>query len=390
VQSLNIPFVLLLRSFGLDRFYSLLRRLGMTTLARSAQEYGLPLIIGGAEGTLEELTAMYAGLVRCAKRGEEPGGESSFSRIRFFADSDRRTNAQAGEPLSPAAAWLTLSALLDVVRPGEEGAWREFLSSKNIAWKTGTSYGFRDAWAIGVTAKYAIGVWVGNAGGEGRPELRGAHVAAPILFDVFSGLPDTGWIKRPEKGWKLARVCAKSGYPAGPSCAGGKDVYVPESSVVRGICPFCRIVNLDRTGRWQVTSDCEEVSKMKSESWFVLTPAMEWFYRKSNAGYKPLPQYMAGCKDDKGSKVMNILYPEQGASLYIPVEIDGKPGKTVCQAVHRDQAAVIYWHLDGMYFGETSAFHQIEFRIGEGKHTITLVDNSGNMIERSFVILSGK
>ncbi len=392
VQSLNIPFVLLLRSFGTDRFHALLEGLGMSTLVRDAREYGLPLVTGGAEGTLEELTSMYSGLVRCAKRGnaEQGAGAPSFSSLRFLADRGIDPVAAAGEPLSPAAAWTTLTTLLDVVRPGEEGAWRDYLSSKNIAWKTGTSYGFRDAWAIGVTSKYAVGIWVGNADGEGRPEIRGAHLAAPVLFDVFSGLPDTGWIEMPESGWKLARVCVKSGFAAGPSCGGVKEVRIPERAMAQRVCPYCRIVHLDRTGRWQVTSDCEEVSAMKNESRFVLTPAMEWFYRKNNASYEPLPPFKPGCREDLASKAMNILYPEQGANIYIPIELDGSPGETVCQAVHRDPTAVIYWHMDGAYLGETSTYHQIEFRVGRGKHAITIVDSSGNTMERSFFVLSGK
>jgi penicillin-binding protein 1C len=388
VKSLNIPFVLLLRTFGVDRFSALLKDLGMTTLIRSAQEYGLPLIVGGAEGTLAELTGMYAGLCRTAKGGLE--SKRGFFPPRYVKNDQPQSRAMKENPISPPAAWMTLSTLLDLVRPGEEGAWREFLSSKKIAWKTGTSYGFKDAWAIGVTSKYAVGVWVGNASGEGRPEIRGAHVAAPVLFEIFSGLDNTDWISKPNEGFTLVNVCAQSGFPRGPSCAKGVDAYAPSTAKVYKVCPFCRIVHLDRTGRWQVTSNCESVSEIRNESWFSLTPAMEWYYKKSNASYKPLPPFKKGCSDGSPLTAINLLYPEEGAILYIPIELDGKPGKTVAQAVHRDPNAVIYWHMDGMYFGETSSFHQIEFRIGGGKHRITIVDGTGNTIERMFTILSEK
>ena len=100
-------------------------------------------------------------------------------------------------PLSTGAAWLTLDALVDGARPADESLWQSFASARKIAWKTGTSYGNRDAWAIGVTPSYTVGIWIGNATGEGRPELKSITTAAPVLFDVFSILPRSGWPDRP-------------------------------------------------------------------------------------------------------------------------------------------------------------------------------------------------
>ena len=163
-RSLNVPAVRLLRSHGVERFAAELRRLGLTTLDRPGSEYGLALILGGAEGSLWDVTGVYAGLARAALgRDDSP----------FFAPSFRPVlpgaRRPAASPLGPAASYLTLRAMLEVERPGDDLAWRAFASSRRVAWKTGTSYGFRDAWAIGVTPEHAVGIWVGNASGEGRP-----------------------------------------------------------------------------------------------------------------------------------------------------------------------------------------------------------------------------
>ena len=87
-------------------------------------------------------------------------------------------------PFPAGAVWQTFDALKEVNRP-EEIDWKSIPSMQTIAWKTGTSYGFRDAWAVGVTPRYAVGVWVGNATGEGKPGLVGAQTAGPVLFDIF-------------------------------------------------------------------------------------------------------------------------------------------------------------------------------------------------------------
>ena len=92
-----------------------------------------------------------------------------------------------------ASIYLTYESLKEVNRPESDESWEFFDGSKQMAWKTGTSFGFRDAWAIGTTKDYVVGVWVGNADGEGRPGLVGVQTAAPILFDVFDVLPNSDW-----------------------------------------------------------------------------------------------------------------------------------------------------------------------------------------------------
>ncbi|OHD74135.1 MAG: hypothetical protein A2177_03820 [Spirochaetes bacterium RBG_13_68_11] len=412
-HSLNVPMVRLLRSFGVDRFKQVLTAIGMTTLFRPSRDYGLALVVGGAEGTLWDLTGMYAGLARSALR-VPAGGGAAFFPPHYLADGGVAGRGEVGggggaggAPSGSAAApgaggassgpgagacWLTLRALLEVVRPGEEGAWREFLGARKVAWKTGTSYGFRDAWAIGVTPRNAVGVWVGNASGEGRPELKGSTSAAPVLFDVFGLLGSSPWFAMPESDLVEIQTCAKSGLRAGPWCAETLMSRAPPAAVASApLCGYCRLVHLDRTGRFRASTRTESMGSLKAVKWFVLPAAMEWYYRRSHADYRPLPPFAPGeVPAERTSASLGLVFPEQGGTIYIPIELDGTPGRTVFKAVHRDPRAAIFWHLDGAYLGETTELHDIEARPGIGKHVLTIVDGNGEEVARTFTCLSGE
>jgi penicillin-binding protein 1C len=387
-RSLNIPAVRELRGFGVDRFAALLRGLGLTTLFRQASDYGLPLILGGAEVTLWEITGLYAGLARTALSTPGSGREAAFSRPTWTSGGPSTAGSATGKgnPYSAASAWLTLEALLEVARPGEDAAWQEYASGRRIAWKTGTSFGFRDAWAVGVTPRYAVGVWVGNASGEGRPELRGILNAAPILFEVFSSLPAAAWFPEPYDELVPVTVCAKSGYLAGPFCAETAQRLVPRAGAASAPCPYCRPVTLDLAGRYQVTVPETPSLLTKTENRFVLPPTVEWFYRKQHYEYRSLPPFRGG--GAQAIRSFSVMVPTEGAVLYAPVEISGSEGQLVFEAAATSPESVLYWHLDDEYLGLTKGDHRIECRPAAGKHTLTVVDDRGASETLRFTVLS--
>jgi penicillin-binding protein 1C len=397
-RSLNVPAVRMLRAHGVDRFCAVLRRLGITTLARPGEHYGLALILGGAEGTLWDVTGAYAGLARSAL-----AASADEARGAFFPPSLSRRGASVDPsgpaPLEalrmtaavgPAASYLTLQAMLEVERPGDELAWRSFGSVRKIAWKTGTSYGFRDAWAVGVTPRHAVGVWVGNADGEGRPGLTGHSAAAPILFALFDALAGGPFFPVPAEGLVDVDVCARSGMRAGPHCEARRAELVPGAGLDSPPCSFCRLVHTDAGGEWQVHADCEPVADIRAVAWFVLPPPMEMHYRRFHADYRPPPPFRSDCRvavGAMGSASLSFVYPQEGTSVLVPVEMDGSAGRVVFEAAHRDPAARVFWHLDDEYLGETVDVHQMALAPGPGAHVLVLVDERGETVRRRFTVL---
>ena len=382
--SLNIPAVRELREYGIPRFENRLRRWGMTTLDRSPEDYGLTLVLGGAEGKLVEIAALYAKMAQLAS--DAPGGGRE---IRLLIE-EREAPSKMTD-LGAAAAYLTLQALTAVNRPDEEGFWRNFSSSKWLAWKTGTSFGLRDAWAVGVMPNYTIGVWAGNAAGEGKPGLTGLAAAAPVLFDLIGAVDGGGRIERPWSGLKEIKVCRDSGFLATELCP-AETVLVPEESRFDRMCAFHQTVHLDASGRFRVDSRCEPVDRMRHEPWFILPPIQEYYYRADHPDYRPLPPFRADCgggpAGERGSRVMSLVYPEPDMSVFVPVGLDGRAGEVIFEAVHRESGATIHWHLDEDYVASTRVFHQIAMSPEPGEHRIVLVDEEGRRLERKFQVVS--
>lgn len=391
-RSLNVPAVLMLRDFGVQKFYDKLKRLGMTTLKMPADHYGLSLILGGCEGSLLEITNAYAGMARSLANYDLRNGmysRSDYDKPLFVADAG--TVADGSDEysvLSASSIWFTFKAMLNVDRPDTDGYWREFASSEKIAWKTGTSFGFRDAWAVGVTPRYAVGVWVGNATGEGMPEIIGLRVAAPMLFEMFSFLPYDGFFQEPEDDLVALDVCRRSGMLASPFCCSEKQ-KMPKQGNRSMPCLYHKRIHLNAEGNARVNADCYAAGDLVDSNWFVLPPSMEHYYKQHNASYVPMPKFLKGCEMYfHGYSPMEIVYPLVYAKIYIPVGFGSKKESTVFHIVHADKNAVLYWHVDDLFVGQTSIEHKMPINVHKGKHTLTVVDSDGHTLSRLFEIVS--
>ncbi|MEE4176305.1 MAG: penicillin-binding protein 1C [Bacteroides sp.] len=397
-RSLNVPSVRMLRDYGVEKFRFILKRLGMNTLVYPPGHYGLSIILGGAEGSLWDISGMYASLSRVLRHHGDYYGMYDLADIHppvYLADqvSGKKRNSGSRQkledygPVSAAAVWLTWEALVEVNRPDAEAGWQAMASKGKIAWKTGTSFGGRDAWAVGTTRDYVVGVWVGNATGEGRPELTGLGAAAPILFQLFDLLPASAWFDPPYGEMEQVAVCRESGHRAGMHCPVQDTLWVHSKGLKTPPCPYHQLVHLDSLGQYRVNSDCESVGKMITASWFVLPPAMEWFYRSRNPAYRPLPPWRGDCQPQESHTMMEMIYPREGMAIFVPRELDGSAGKTIFEVAHRDLGTRIFWHLDGEYLGETWQNHQMALAPEQGFHTLTLVDEAGNTLNRVFEIV---
>lgn len=368
-RSLNVPAVHMLRAYGVPRFHELLKKAGMTTLTRPASIYGLSLILGGAEGSLYDITDIYA---KMSATYQDFAWAKSLSAFPYH---------------DKAALWWTFDALKEVNRP-DEMDWRMISSVRKVAWKTGTSYGFRDAWAVGVTPDYAVGVWAGNAQGQGSPGLVGARSAGPVLFDVFNVLPPSDWFSDlSPKDYIEAEVCHESGHLSGIYCEHKDTLKLPVNAVRSEACPYHKQVTLTSDGKWRTEpTDNDAVST----TLFLLPPSMEWYYRSRHADYVPLPAMKPGSTSVDGYVPMEFIYPEPGSTISIPRQLDGSVKGLVFNLAHSDPSTLVYWHLDDSFQGTTQYIHQLRLTPEPGTHSVTVVDADGNSLSVSFTIDSGQ
>lgn len=364
-RSLNVPAVHQLRKYGVPKFLELLKETGMTTLTRPADDYGLSLILGGAEGRPDEITRAYAMMAHILEYDGDIDEDSVFKDGEDFPLKDRD------------AIWWTMDALKEVNRP-DEMDWKSVPSVRKTAWKTGTSFGFRDAWAVGVTPEYAVGVWAGNAGGEGVPGLTGAGTAGPVMFDIFNFLPATGWFEEPVYGeYAEVEVCRRSGCLKGPFCPDADTLRLPKSALRSQACPYHRPVTVTSDGKFRTDASDPDA---RTVNMFILPPAMEWYYRRQHPEYLPLPPVRPGTAAGDGYLPMEFIWPENGSAVTIPRQLDGSLKGFVCNLAHSNPSEEVFWHLDGCYIGSTRYIHQMTMMPEKGEHVVTVTDQDGNTL----------
>ena len=371
-RSLNVPSVRMLEQYGAERFLGVLQQMGFTTIDKDADHYGLSLILGGAEISLETLARAYYYLAA------ELAGDPVYEDLAYLADARRERLPARRIPISRAAAYLTFDALSNANRPEEEASWMDFATGRRIAWKTGTSWGNRDAWSVGVNRDWVVAVWVGNSDGEGRSGVTGVSYASPVMFDVFSALPGAAWFARPTEGMTQVEVCHQSGFPASDLCPQRDTVWVPDVEEQPGMCRYHRLVHLDAAGRYQVNSSCCPPEQMRAEVRFVLPPAQEWYYMKKHLDYRPLPpKHPLFDAASSGQNPIEIIYPLPDLTIVLTRGLSGELGGAVFRAAHADPAATLYWHIDDEFVGETTGEHELRVDPARGTHRLTLIDEQG-------------
>lgn len=391
-RSLNIPAVTMLQRYGVPKFHNFLQQTGFKTITRSSSHYGLSLILGGAEATLWDVTNTYAQMGRSlvphpdSKLSEKKEAGIIMAKGEEKEEENETTQKsnQKNFIWDKGAVWQTFDALKEVNRP-EEIDWKSIPSMQTIAWKTGTSYGFRDAWAVGVTPRYAVGVWVGNATGEGKPGLVGAQTAGPVLFDIFNYLPASSWFERPTGVFVDAEVCRQSGHLKGRFCEETDTILILPAGLRTDACPYHHLITLSADEKHRVYENCANTEPTLQKSWFTLPPVWEWYYKQHHPEYSPLPPFKAGCGEDT-FQPMQFIYPPINAHIKLPKQLDGSRGFMTVELAHNDPNATLFWHLDDTYLTQTQDFHKISLQPAPGKHSLTAVDGEGNTVSTTFFI----
>lgn len=385
-KSLNVPAVRMLQKFGLDRFHHYLKQLQLKDLKYEANHYGLSLVLGGAESNLWDLCKSYAALSSTLNHFSETSSEyfsNEFCKPSFIAseliDFGQKTSDKT--LFDAASIYLTYESMKEVNRPESDESWEFFDGSKQIAWKTGTSFGFRDAWAIGTTKDYVVGVWVGNADGEGRPGLVGVQAAAPILFDVFDVLPNSDWFAKPFDEMQEVSICKLSGCRASADCDAVEDQYIQQSGLKTEPCPYHVLVHLNNNETYQANSSCEDVSNIIHKSWFVLPPIMAHYYKTKNPFYKPLPKFRSDCLGDTSVSI-DFIYPKANNTIFLPKDFDGETNDLILKIAHSKPESTVFWYIDNTFMGSTKDIHELGIKPKSGKHLIIVVDEFGNEAKR--------
>jgi penicillin-binding protein 1C len=411
-MSLNVPAVRLLQQYGILPFKEKLVDAGITTLHYSPEHYGLPLVLGGAEVKLWDICGAYASMGRVLSHayaydhrydrddihppvlfrnamGQNGGKAEGSNGAMEQGEKDNLNLLEEAPVWDVGAIWLTFEAMKTLRRPDQEGQWETFHSGRPVAWKTGTSFGYRDAWAVGVTPKYTIGVWVGNADGEGRPGVIGLHAAAPVMFDALRMLDDDGrWWSPPYDALTARIVCTESGWLATSSCTQTDTCYTVAGDQVAASCGFHQQVYTDALQQYQYNPSCMPDDAVLV-NYFIVPALAETYYKRHNPAYRSMPPLHPDCVTSNGSNQdLAIIYPRPGSKIYVPYEWDKKKSKAVFSAVHRSDTALVYWTLDRAYLGKTREFHQIEIDPKPGKHQLVLQDEYGSMVSTTFEVLS--
>ena len=373
IYSLNIPAVRLLNAYGINKFYNNLKAAGISTLFRSPDEYGLPIILGGSEVTPWDVARLYRGMAN--------GGQ--FDQIAYLPQRNSQNNLQL---ISKGATRLILEEMKELIRPGLEFYWKKYGNQKPIAWKTGTSYGHKDAWAVGTTPDYTIVVWVGNFDGQSNKSLSGMRSAGPLSFNILNVLPesDKRWFEMDSKDFIEVKTCKQTGFYASSDCPEVIHTQAPKNIKPLRVCPFHKTLQVEKNQI--VCSHCWS-GQHKDVAFLNYPPDVNYYLRKNGGLIQYLPEHNANCPTKKESEVLEIIYPLDQAKIMVTRDFNGAYQPVVSRVATRFTDRELFWHLDDRYLGSTIDQPSLPLRLKAGEHRLTVSDTEGNKHQVSFSVI---
>jgi len=361
--SLNVPAVDLANRVGVDLFNEKLSRGGLKWIGERKKKLGLSVILGGCGVTLTELTSLYSCLA------------SGGIKYPLLFTPDEAT--QTPDTLfSKQATWMIHEILTGLKRPDLPNNFENTVNLPHIAWKTGTSYGRRDAWSFGYNPDYTVGVWVGNFDGTGIPELSGADFATPVLFKIFNFLTynqKSTWFKRPA-GLDFRLVCSETGLPPGESCTNlVMDDYIPAVSPNRK-CDHLIPVFVDESGSISFCRSCLPVAGYRTDYYLNLSPGLIAFYEEEQIPYRKIPAHNPLCNRvyHNDSPIITSLSDGKEYILYAAAKQQLQLAFTATSNVNK-----VYWYINDKFFKEASRGQKLFFTPDAGLIKISCSDDKG-------------
>jgi len=374
-RSLNIPFVQLLGSVGTDRFLARLQRMGVSGLEDDPGYYGLSVAVGGVELSPLEVATLYATLAR--------GG--TYRPLRLLGEED---STEPGDPvISEASAYLTRKALARRDRPGF-GA-RSTLADlrETIHWKTGTSSGRRDAWAVGSGSRYTVAVWLGNLDNSSTAHLVGSDAAGPLFFDLVEAVHRGEAAPQPSRPKDLVgvTVCAYSGHPPGQACESEKRVMAKIEHVPTLVCPYHRRVEVESATGLAVGPGCRQDRPTEFRSYLAWPASIRrWLERRAGA-LPSLPAWAPGCSPPGELSAPAIIHPPTGHVALLMPGMDAADQQVPLVAEARD-GALLDWFVDGRFIGRAAADQRLWWTPEPGRHQIVASDSRGRLGKRTLEV----
>ncbi|WP_406566872.1 penicillin-binding protein 1C [Dyadobacter helix] len=362
-HSLNIPAVRILRDMGTAGLVGQLRKAGFRTVARQEKDLGLSMILGGCGVTLEELTRLFAVF----------SNKGKFRDLRYIQEHN---NVRGSTLISEESSFLLNNILTQVTRPDLPTQFDNTYHLPRIAWKTGTSYGKRDAWSVGYNKKFTVGVWVGNFSGQGVPELSGANTATPLLFSVFNSLDynsEKGWYTMPQN-VALRKVCAVTGDIPSDFCSNQiTDYYIMGVSSYQK-CRHLKWVYTDKNGEMSYCTYCLPEKDYEKRALPDIAPELVAYYEIQKIPYPKLPPHNPACERVFHEGAPMIISPNDGSEYYIRKD-EAPQLQLSCQA--QSDAQEVFWYLNDKLFKKAGPQDVVFINPPLGRVKISCSDDKG-------------
>ena len=364
-HSLNIPPVRLVHEMDNDRFINLLENAGFETIKSKRAELGLSTVLGGCGVTLEELVRFYSNFAN----------EGVMPELAYLQEEVADTSGNI-RLFSPGSAWMTAQILSDLERPDLPQQYVEDSKLPKVAWKTGTSYGKRDAWAIGFSPRYTIGVWMGNFDGRGAPELSGSYMAVPLLMDLFNAIdydPEKTWFEKP---WKVLerRVCSETGHLPTATCKHYIEDYFIEGTSPLKACDLDQEIFVSDDESIQFCPACLPDSGYKKDVYPMHDPELVLWLSENNLSIRTPPPHNPLCEEKFTGTGPKIISPSMDYDYL--VERDSEQ-EILLQAASDPTVSKHYWYINDKFYATASPDEKIFFSPNSKKMDVVCMDDKG-------------
>lgn len=367
-NSLNIPAVKALNDLGTEKMIAQLEQCNFQQIKRDERKLGLSMILGGCGVTLEEVTGLFSAFAN-----------NGVYETPVFVKSETRNTQQEVKPvrvLSPSASFMLTEILSRLARPDLPANWEQSAHTPRIAWKTGTSYGKRDAWSVGYNKNYTVGVWVGNFSGVGVPELSGANIATPLLFKIFNTIDYSSsneWFDMPKE-CGLRLVCNETGKLPNDFCTNTiMDYFIPlVSNGTR--CEHMREIAISADENISYCKTCLPLNGYRKKLYKVVPPDMQNYFEENRIPYEKTPVHNPACDKVFTEGAPIIRSPSNGTEYFISKQ-EPQPLQLNCEVT--GEVKTVYWYINNKFFKQADARAKLFFTPEEGSTKISCTDDKG-------------